>query len=726
MLRRADRGAGGDGACRGARPRLRRAGGPAAGAHGRRDATSRPAWLATPGRPAGADRRRRRGGAGRAAGARWSARTPPRPRSGASATGWRERGAAARCSPPTRSPTAAARRPRHRGHRPAGCWPSPISQAAPQLSCSGSGPEVVRTVTWAGDPRKPAERARRPPPPAAVASPHGRRRSAAASAALERRPRSRPPRAAQRDRRHRAARGRGAGRADRRAGAEQQGAGGVLVLGLARPAGAVPPHRRLRRAAARDARPTGSRPGPALPRHHHRGGRDRRARWSTSCSTSPRWAATALRAGRVDLAALVAETLEMLDAWTRQGAGRRLADRPDCRWSVADPAMLRQVFQNLLSNAVKYTRRPPTGGDRGRLRGDGDRVRLPRPRQRRRLRHGVRATSSSASSSGCTGRRNSRAPASAWRTCGASSSGTAAGSGPRASSARARPSTSRCRATAHPRRRSRTHDGAEADPARRGQPERPGADARRAGDEPAGQPVVVARDGVEALDYLFRRGNAPGGAGRQLPRSCCSTSSCRRWTGSRCWSAIRREPRTRSIPVVMLTSSREEQDLIRSYELGVNAFVVKPVGHSEFLEAIHDLGVFWAVLNEPPPERAARMEWAMTPDAAAGPGEANRRRILHLEDSLIDAELVAAHLARSDIPHAIDLVDEPRRLRGGAGPAGLRPHPRRLRPARLQRAGGAGPRPPARAGNALHLRLRHAGRGGRGRCASSGAPPTTW
>jgi CheY-like chemotaxis protein len=64
---------------------------------------------------------------------------------------------------------------------------------------------------------------------------------------------------------------------------------------------------------------------------------------------------------------------------------------------------------------------------------------------------------------------------------------------------------------------------------------------------------------------------------------------------------IKRDPQRRQIPVVMLTSSREESDLVKSYELGVNAFVVKPVDFNAFFEAIQDLGMFWAVLNEPPP-----------------------------------------------------------------------------------------------------------------------------
>ena len=116
-------------------------------------------------------------------------------------------------------------------------------------------------------------------------------------------------------------------------------------------------------------------------------------------------------------------------------------------------------------------------------------------------------------------------------------------------------------------------------------------------------PVVVARDGVEALDILFRRGNAPDGVS-QLPSVVLLDIKLPRVDGLEVLERIRQEPRTRNIPVVMLTSSREEQDLIRSYGLGVNAFVVKPVGHREFFEAIRDIGAFWAVLNEPPPERA--------------------------------------------------------------------------------------------------------------------------
>ncbi|WP_043832112.1 response regulator [Muricoccus aerilatus] len=116
-------------------------------------------------------------------------------------------------------------------------------------------------------------------------------------------------------------------------------------------------------------------------------------------------------------------------------------------------------------------------------------------------------------------------------------------------------------------------------------------------------PVVVARDGVEALDMLFRRGNSPDEA-PQLPAVVLLDIKLPRMDGLEVLEEMRREARTRNVPVVMLTSSREEQDLIKSYGLGVNAFVVKPVGHREFFEAIRDIGAFWAVLNEPPPDHA--------------------------------------------------------------------------------------------------------------------------
>jgi CheY-like chemotaxis protein len=112
--------------------------------------------------------------------------------------------------------------------------------------------------------------------------------------------------------------------------------------------------------------------------------------------------------------------------------------------------------------------------------------------------------------------------------------------------------------------------------------------------------VVVARDGVEALDYLFCRGQYAERA-RGNPAVVLLDLKLPKVDGFEVLNRIRADPELRSIPVVMLTSSREEKDLLRSYDEGVNAFVVKPVGFRDFIEAIRELGVFWALLNEPPP-----------------------------------------------------------------------------------------------------------------------------
>jgi CheY-like chemotaxis protein len=112
--------------------------------------------------------------------------------------------------------------------------------------------------------------------------------------------------------------------------------------------------------------------------------------------------------------------------------------------------------------------------------------------------------------------------------------------------------------------------------------------------------VVVVRDGAEALDYLNRRGeyrSRPVGN----PAVVLLDLKLPKVDGLEVLKEIRESETFKSIPVVMLTSSKEEQDLLRSYELGVNAYVVKPVDFGEFVRAIADLGIFWAVLNEPPP-----------------------------------------------------------------------------------------------------------------------------
>jgi CheY-like chemotaxis protein len=112
--------------------------------------------------------------------------------------------------------------------------------------------------------------------------------------------------------------------------------------------------------------------------------------------------------------------------------------------------------------------------------------------------------------------------------------------------------------------------------------------------------IVVARDGAEALDFLYRRGEhaqrTPGD-----PAVVLLDLKLPKVDGLQVLEKIKTDSEQRQIPVVMLTSSREERDLLRSYELGVNAFVVKPVDFNAFFEAIQDLGMFWAILNEPPP-----------------------------------------------------------------------------------------------------------------------------
>jgi len=112
--------------------------------------------------------------------------------------------------------------------------------------------------------------------------------------------------------------------------------------------------------------------------------------------------------------------------------------------------------------------------------------------------------------------------------------------------------------------------------------------------------VVIARDGAEALDYLHRRGDYQERAVGN-PAVVLLDLKLPKVDGLEVLREIRTTDALKSMPVVMLTSSKEEQDVVRSYEMGVNAYVVKPVDFTEFLRAIADLGIFWAVLNEPPP-----------------------------------------------------------------------------------------------------------------------------
>ena len=112
--------------------------------------------------------------------------------------------------------------------------------------------------------------------------------------------------------------------------------------------------------------------------------------------------------------------------------------------------------------------------------------------------------------------------------------------------------------------------------------------------------IVVCRDGEEALAYLFRR-DAYAGRGGPPPVVVFLDLKMPKIDGREVLQQIRADATLRTLPVVILTSSREEQDLVKTYHLGANAFVVKPVDFEKFSAAVRDLGIFWAILNEPPP-----------------------------------------------------------------------------------------------------------------------------
>ena len=112
--------------------------------------------------------------------------------------------------------------------------------------------------------------------------------------------------------------------------------------------------------------------------------------------------------------------------------------------------------------------------------------------------------------------------------------------------------------------------------------------------------VDVVSDGAEALDYLYCRGKYRD-RGPEPPVVVLLDLKMPKVDGLEVLRTIKQDPQLRALPVVMLTSSREERDLVESYKVGVNAYVVKPVEFQRFVHAIKDLGAFWAVINEPPP-----------------------------------------------------------------------------------------------------------------------------
>jgi CheY-like chemotaxis protein len=112
--------------------------------------------------------------------------------------------------------------------------------------------------------------------------------------------------------------------------------------------------------------------------------------------------------------------------------------------------------------------------------------------------------------------------------------------------------------------------------------------------------VVVTRDGQQALDYLYRRGEFSTRS-MDNPAVILLDLKLPKVSGLEVLQQIKSDERLKTMPVVVLTSSNEEKDMMRSYRLGVNAYVVKPVDFHEFVNAVKELGVFWAVINEPPP-----------------------------------------------------------------------------------------------------------------------------
>jgi two-component system response regulator len=112
--------------------------------------------------------------------------------------------------------------------------------------------------------------------------------------------------------------------------------------------------------------------------------------------------------------------------------------------------------------------------------------------------------------------------------------------------------------------------------------------------------IEVARDGAEALDFLFGEGAHAGRGGLQIPKVILLDLKLPKIGGIEVLRRIKGDPRTRMIPIVVLTSSREEKDLLESYQLGVNSYIVKPVDFDQFSDCLKQIGIYWLLSNAPP------------------------------------------------------------------------------------------------------------------------------
>ncbi len=120
--------------------------------------------------------------------------------------------------------------------------------------------------------------------------------------------------------------------------------------------------------------------------------------------------------------------------------------------------------------------------------------------------------------------------------------------------------------------------------------------------------IMLARDGEEALDFIFCRGPHSGRNFNHQPRLILLDLKLPKVDGLEVLRQVKNDPRTRAIPVVILTASREEKDLVNGYQLGVNAYIQKPVDFDQFRAIVKQLGMFWLVVNQPPPPAAFQRE----------------------------------------------------------------------------------------------------------------------